>query len=140
MPVTTSVTTGGNVSNASKPNKNPYVEWSATLPDSFTSTSVSLSGVLIPVLADNHTLGSASVMTGFPLAIPAVPSSGNSLVWVIEVNLSTGAATIKTGSTATTGQQVTPAADAGNLVIASHTITNGDTIPWLRALQPVDLN
>jgi len=72
--------------------------------------------------------------------LPSVPGAGLSLNWIVEVNATTGVMTLKTGSAATTGTQVTPSADAGNVTMFVHTITNGDTVPWARAPTLTDLN
>jgi hypothetical protein len=135
----------------------PHAVWTATLPDSYPG-SVTYSGVISPAQPASPVPQPQGLLTQYApgpggptfqlaagpisfsgsLALPAVPSAGQSLNWILEINLSTGAVALKPGAAASTGSQVTPAADAGFLALFSHTITAGDAVPWQRA--PLRLN
>lgn len=61
--------------------------------------------------------GSLLVISGSPLTGPAVPVSGTTW-WVVQINTTTGAASIKTSSSAQ------PAADAGCTAIFASTVAS----------------
>lgn len=142
MPVRYEVVTGGLVAQLAgdaAPVQKPIIDYKIELPDTFGGQTLAVAGFLSPAIASGG-LGPAVAITGTP-ALPAVPGvGGQSLNWILQVNLTTGVITAKTGAAATTGTQVTPTADAGNLTLWVHTITNGDTIPWARAPTLTDLN
>jgi hypothetical protein len=142
MSVTYEEVTGGMPSPTvagGSPSQQPIIDYKVEFPDTISGQNVTFSGFISPALAAGG-LGPAVALSGSPIALPSVPGGGLSLNWILQVNLTTGAVTMKTGTAATTGTQVTPSPDAGNLTIFVHTITNGDTIPWLRAPTTTDLN
>jgi len=132
------VVTGGLVL-GTPPAQQPIVDAKVELPDTFAGQSVSFSGFLSPAPAAGG-LSTALALSGSPILLPAVPGGGLSLNWILQVNLTSGVVTMKTGTAATTGTQATPAADAGNLALFTHTITNGDTIPYFRVPTLLELN
>lgn len=71
--------------------------------------------------------GTAQAMTGSPITAPTPPGSGN-IYWIIQVNTSTGALSIKQN---TTGPAPSP--DAGNDTIFTQTLASGVTDPALVA-------
>lgn len=99
-----------------------YAIPTGTPPGSFTGVIQNGTVISPPIAFSNNSL-----------ALPAVPAGGLSLNWIVEVNIATGVLATKTGVAATTGIQLTPSVDAGNILVLTHTLTNGDTIPWLRA-------
>lgn len=105
MPITISNYTGDAV-------LTNQVATSIELPDS--GTSVTITGTV------TSAGGSQVSVTGSPLTAPAAPGSG-SIYWVIQVNLSTGAATIKQSTSSM------PTADAGNIVVFQQTLVSGNT-------------
>lgn len=115
----------------------PILKADIQFPDTF--ANLTFSGYICPAQTTGG-LAAAVALSGSPIALPGVPGGGLSLNWILEVNATTGVVQIKAGTAATTGTQLTPTADAGNLVILTHTITNGDTVPWLRAPTFNDLN
>jgi hypothetical protein len=137
VPVRYEIVTGG-LTLGTPPAQQPIVDFKVELPDTFAGQSLNASGFISPLAAGGG-LAAAVVLSG-SLTLPSVPGAGLSLNWIIEVNATTGVMTLKTGSAATTGTQVTPSADAGNVTMFVHTITNGDTVPWARAPTLTDLN
>jgi hypothetical protein len=105
MPLTISNWTGDGV-------KDPIIATSIQLPDS--GTSVIIDGAVTP------TGGPAVTVTGSPLTAPAAPGSG-SVYWIIQVNTSTGAATVKQSTVAM------PAADSGNQIVFAQTLIPATT-------------
>lgn len=133
------VTAGGTVNtNTLSAGRQPFLEYGFSVPDTM-GGNVTFYGVVAPV-SPAGALAAAVAFTGSPIAMPAVPGGGLSLNWGLQVNTTTGAVTLKTGTAATTGTQVSPTPDAGNVMLFIHTLTNGDTIPWLRAPVITDLN
>jgi hypothetical protein len=130
MPVTYDLTTGGQLptpatpvpvaSGGPAPTLQPLIQFKVTLPDTYPG-NVTFAGRVSPV--SGSALGASVAMTGLPIALPAVPGSGT-VFWALQVNLATGAVTMKTSTVAA------PTADTGNLVIMSHKVVNGDTVPW----------
>lgn len=134
MPLTYSNSTGGITSD--NVTRYQLLQYQVELPDAF-GGNVLVAGLVMPVQTNAQGNTSFAAQQNFApnsIAMPAVPvTAGQSLNWILEVNLTTGAVTLKAGAAATTGTQVTPSVDAGNVQIFQHTITNGDTIPYLRA-------
>lgn len=111
MPVTISNYTGDGVND-------PIIATAIGLPDS--GTSVSILGTVTPTGA------AAITITGSPLTAPTPPGSG-SIYWIIQVNTTTGVATVKQSTSAV------PVADAGNLVVFTQTLVPGASDPALVA-------
>lgn len=84
------------------------------LPGTTSPTTVTLDGNVGPIG------GPLVAISGSPLTGPSIPGSG-STYWIIEVNTSTGAAQVKTSSSAT------PTPDAGNIVIFQGNILSSET-------------
>lgn len=144
MPASWPFVTGGAVTAGGSSNGNtlaagrqPFVQWGFSLPDTFAGQALSVYGIVAPV-SPAGALAAAVAFSG-ALTLPGVPGGGQSTVWGIQVNLTTGVLAIKS-NTGATGAVAVPTPDAGNLLIMSHTITNGDTIPWMRAPVMTDLN
>lgn len=96
----------------------PLVAVSVALPDS--GTSVPIVGRVQPAA------GTAVTVTGSPVTIPAAPGSG-SIYYVIQINTTTGAATMKQSTSAM------PTADAGNIVVFQQTLGTTSSDPALVA-------
>lgn len=64
--------------------------------------------------------GTLQAINGTPLTAPSIPGSG-STYWCVQVNTSSGVATIKTSSSSY------PTADAGNVVVAQQQLQSTDT-------------
>lgn len=137
MPVRYEIFTGG-LPLGQPAVQTPIVDLKVELPDTFAGQTLNTSGFMAP-LASGGGLAAAVAISG-SITLPSVPGGGLSLNWIIQINTSTGVISLKTGTAATTGTQVTPSADAGNTTMWVHTITNGDTIPWSRAPTLTDLN
>ena len=76
-------------------------------------------GGSVPINGQIQVPGSAKlVITGSPLTAPVIPGSGTTF-WIIQVNTTTGAASIKTSSSAT------PAPDASNIVVFQSSLIHG---------------
>ena len=104
MPKTIQDTTGDGITV-------PFVNFALTLPDA--GGSITLEGQVSPAEMP------AIAITGSPLTGPAVPGAGSTW-WIIQVNYTTGAATIKTSASAT------PTADANNVAIFSDVVASTD--------------
>ncbi|HLG72145.1 MAG TPA: hypothetical protein VFE42_20695 [Chloroflexota bacterium] len=103
MPITVSSTTGDG-------QKVTLIDTDVTLPDSGTSVSV---------VGSVQTPGQSAVaITGSPVASPGVPGSGTNY-WIIQVNTATGAASVKSSTSAM------PTADPGNVVVFQQQIAAG---------------
>lgn len=74
------------------------------------SNAVTVVGNITPVG------GAPMAMTGSPLTAPAVPGA-NSVYWIIQANLTTGALSIKQATGASGNNSFFPAPDAGNSLI-----------------------
>jgi hypothetical protein len=107
MPLTVSNFTGDGVGS---PIISTYVE----LPDS--GTTIQVGGSVTPIG------GSPITVTGSPLTAPTPPVSG-SVYWAIEVNSTTGAATVIQSTSSM------PTVDPGNLIVFSQTLTPTSTNP-----------
>lgn len=93
------------------------IHCSIEVPDS--GTSYVVTGTVTPKG------GSAVSMTGSPLTAPSPPGSG-SIYWIIQVNTTTGALSIKQN-----GVGPAPTPDAGNDTIFTQTLPTGTTDPML---------
>ncbi|HLK58543.1 MAG TPA: hypothetical protein VKU00_18380 [Chthonomonadaceae bacterium] len=82
-------------------------------------TGINFFGMVTPVG------GSPIAMTGSPATGPSAPGVGQSINYILQVSLTTGAVTEKQGAAANTGTQTTPSADAGNQAFFQGTLTNG---------------
>lgn len=91
----------------------PIIQVNIQVPDS--GASVLVAGTVRAPGATN-----VVTVTGSPLTAPGVPGSGITS-WIIQADLTTGALSIKTSSSAM------PAADAGALMIFSDTIASTDS-------------
>jgi hypothetical protein len=151
MSVSYSVSTGGWVTAPAAQNGNaavspaarqPYVSFDFMFPDTFAGQSVTFSGVYLPVNADLGSLAApinlAASGGGNTIALPAVPGGGQSTIWGLQISAA-GVVSLKS-NTGATGAVANPAPDAGNVMMFVHTITNGDTLPWMRAPSITDLN
>lgn len=138
MPVRFETAGGGLPAPPTVPGNQPILIAFIEFPDAFPG-NITVGGQVTPAPVAGG-LAAAVQFTGSPLALPGVPGGGLSLNWILEVNTTSGALAIKAGTAATTGTQVTPTPDAGNIVVLTHTITNGDTIPWVRNPIMADLN
>ena len=142
MPVTYTLATGGQVSNPPSVNGNtfsgalalqPYLDVDVTLPDA-EGGNITFSGILVPlattVTPQAAQLAAPIVLTGSPIASPAVPGSGTTY-YALQVNLTTGAVTMLTSSTAA------PTASAGCLIFFQYQVAHGDSVPWQAAAATV---
>ena len=130
MPVTYDLTTGGQLPTPSTPLNpaaggaapvmQPLVQLKVSLPDAYPG-NVTFAGKISPVAGNQ--LQPSMLMTGSPIALPAVPGSGTTW-WALQVNLTTGAVTLLTSSTGA------PTAAAGNLILMQHQVKASDTVPW----------
>jgi hypothetical protein len=94
------------------------------LPDS--GTTLLIKGIVQPIG------GSPTTVTGSPLTIPATPLEGAKAIYIVQVNLSTGAASIKESATET------PAPDAGNVVVLTQTLEHTSSDPAITAEKTPD--
>lgn len=77
------------------------------------------SGQSVAILGQVQAAGGAlASITGSPLVAPVVPGSGTAY-WIIQVNLTTGASSVKQSTSAM------PNADAGNIGVFSQTLPSG---------------
>jgi hypothetical protein len=137
MPLTYDLTTGGQLPTPSTPLAvadggvapvlQPLVQFKVNLPDTYSGQNVTFAGKISPVVSGQ--LQPSIVMTGSPIALPAVPSSGLTTKWALQVNLTTGVVTMLQ-NTGTSAGVAAPAASAGCLIIMQSATVNGDTIPW----------
>lgn len=130
MSVSYSGTTGGASSDGTKLYALQQVSFQ--LPDSFPG-NILLEGVIQPLSTDGIAGGGSPVIFGTAvqlatnsIALPAVPGSGTTY-YILQANTTTGVVTLKSSSVAA------PAADAGNVVIFTHSVPTGATIPWMVA-------
>jgi len=119
MPVSYNIVTGGNVVSGVQ---QPLLNFTLTLPDTYSGQNFTFSGIIMPV-GPTGGLSSAIALTGSPIALPSVPASGTTY-WLLQANLSTGAVTLLTSSTAT------PTVSSGCQMLASGAIGHTDTVPW----------
>lgn len=90
----------------------PFVSAELTLPDA--GSSIVIEGSIKPI-------GAAEIaITGSPLTAPSPPGSGL-IYWIIQVNTSTGAASIKQSTSSY------PAPDASNVSMFNETLAPTDT-------------
>jgi hypothetical protein len=101
------------ISNWTGDGPEPIIATAIELPDS--GTSVIITGT---VTAQGG--GPAVPVTGSPLAAPAPPGSG-SVFWIIQVNTTTGAATVKQSTVSM------PAPDPGNVMVFQQTLVPAST-------------
>jgi len=101
------------ISNWTGDGPEPIITTAIELPDS--GTSVIITGAVTPQGG-----GVPVAVTGSPLAAPAPPGSG-SVFWVIQVNTTTGAASVKQSTSSM------PTADAGNVVVFQQTLVPTST-------------
>lgn len=101
------------ISNWTGDGPEPIISTMIELPDS--GQSVIIAGTVTPQGG-----GPAVNVTGSPLTAPAPPGSG-SIFWVIQVNTTTGAASIKQSTVSM------PVADSGNVVVFQQTLVPAST-------------
>jgi hypothetical protein len=145
MSITTSIASGGFLSNANKPLMQPFVELVINLPDLYAAGNLTIFGNVRGVAPLNDSLDSGHLLAvanvAAVIALPAVPGSG-STYWNVQIDPYTGTASIYTSSAADPVAQPCAGANSSQnqLIVARQTLPTGSVIPWLVGLAVVDFN